>query len=64
MIKNAKNKQITDAASKEEGTPQEYFFHGNGEYEPITIIANSREEAERLWQERRVKVEPPQKINE
>lgn len=29
--------------------PQEFHFPGSGQYEPITITANSREEAEKEW---------------
>jgi len=63
MIKNAKNKQIVDSETKIEGELQEFHFAGSGEYEPITILARSREEAEEIWQSKRKKVEKSQIIN-
>ncbi len=33
--------------NKKESVPtqQEYFFPGEGEYQPVTVVANSKEEA-------------------
>ncbi len=42
---------------------QEYFFSGGQEYLPQTIRADSREEAEKLWEGSRVKVDKPLKNN-
>lgn len=68
MEKNYKNKQITDTETKtpqtNEGALEDFFFAGGGEYEPLTVQARSREEAEEIWQKQRKKVEPAQKINE
>lgn len=65
MIKDAKNKQQTDSADKSqsEAPLEEYHFAGGGEYEPLAVQARSREEAEKLWQGKRKKVEPSQIIN-
>ncbi len=41
----------------EAGVGQEYHFAGGLEYEPRTGKAASREEAEKLWQQLRKKVE-------
>lgn len=35
----------------------EYHFSGGGEYEPCTIKATSREEAEKKWEKERKAVE-------
>lgn len=60
MQTNNKNKMI---GKEEVKTKQEYFFSGGLEYEPQTIRADSRDEAERLWKESRRKVaEPLQEI--
>jgi len=41
-----------------EATPvEEHHFAGGLEYEPLTVKAASREEAEKLWQQLRKKVE-------
>ncbi|GIW70362.1 MAG: hypothetical protein KatS3mg101_1109 [Patescibacteria group bacterium] len=62
MLKNYKNKQITDeAVVKTSEEEQEYHFSGGGEYEPMTIKAHSYEEALAKWEQIRKKVE--QKIN-
>ena len=39
------------------GSPQEFFFPGGLEYKPQTITANSREEAEEIYEKTKVKVE-------
>jgi len=36
---------------------EEYFFSGGLEYEPQTISAESREEAEKIWEETKKKVD-------
>lgn len=55
MITNAKNKVPArgEAAIKETSELQEYHFPGGLEYEPVTIRAHSREEAEAEWQRTR-----------
>jgi len=62
MQKDSKNKMIDGAGIKDKAaevrTEQEYHFAGGLEYEPLTVKAASREEAEKLWQEKRKKVEP------
>lgn len=63
MQKESKNKQITGAQNKE-AELEEFHFSGGGEYEPLSVKARSREEAEEIWQKERKKVEPIQKINE
>lgn len=55
MLKNYKNKLITDSENKDEEL-QEFHFAGGLEYEPITIQARSREEAEEIWQIKRVAI--------
>ena len=59
MQKEAKNKQITDANNKSQSTNelQEFHFAGGLEYEPLTVQARNREEAEEIWQKERKKVE-------
>lgn len=61
MINNSKNKMVKSEEVKNKS--QEYFFSGGQEYLPQTIRADSREEAEKLWKESRVKVEKPLKEN-
>lgn len=61
MLKDSKNKMIDGAGIRDktaEAIEQEYHFAGGLEYEPFTVKAASREEAEKLWQEKRKKVEP------
>ena len=36
---------------------KEYHFAGSGKFHPLTITAVSREEAEKIWQKERKKVE-------
>lgn len=67
MEKGSKNKMMdgTEAKNKTEQSPpepqeQEWHFSGGLEYEPITVRAKSREEAEAIWLQTRKKVE---KIN-
>jgi hypothetical protein len=60
MQTNNKNKMI---GKEEVKTKQEYFFSGGQEYLPQTIRADSREEAEKLWEGSRVKVDKPLKNN-
>lgn len=64
MQKEAKNKQVTGVTNKAEGELQEFHFAGGGEYQPLSVHARSREEAEEIWRKERKKVEPSQTINE
>jgi len=61
MQKDSKNKMIDGSGAKDksaEATPvEEHHFAGGLEYEPLTVKAASREEAEKLWQQLRKKVE-------
>lgn len=50
MQTNNKNKMIDQTQVK---TKEEFFFAGGLEYLPQTIVAESREEAERTWLETR-----------
>lgn len=58
MIKKAKNKDMADApvAKENKGVAQEYFFAGGTEYKPVTIVADSKEEAEALYLKTRVQI--------
>lgn len=47
----------TPAKNKAVGTPQEFFFAGGLEYKPQTVTANSREEAEAIYEKTKQKVE-------
>lgn len=49
---------ITDAKNKITGGEwfEEFHFSGSGEYEPQTIRARTREEAEQEWQRTRVPI--------
>ena len=61
MQKDSKNKMIdgTQAKNKSGQSPpeQEWHFSGGLEYEPATVRAKSREEAETIWLQTRKKVE-------
>lgn len=60
MQTNNKNKMIGKENVKNK---QEYFFSGGQEYLPLTIRADSQEEAEKVWEQSRKKVEKPLKEN-
>jgi hypothetical protein len=63
MIEKAKNKIIGDPPSAKAEQPlEEYHFAGGREYEPLTVLAKSREEAEAIWINKSKKVEPNQII--
>ena len=53
MEKNYKNKMVKDSKTK----MLEFFYPGGGEYEPITIQAESQEKANELYEDRRIKVD-------
>ena len=59
MINEAKNKQIKPKETREEEL-QDFHFSGEGRYHPLLVQARSREEAEKIWLEKRTKVEPTQ----
>jgi hypothetical protein len=61
MQTNNKNNLIAKEDVKNKG--EEYFFSGGQEYLPQTIRADSQEEAEKLWEQSRKKVEKPLKEN-
>lgn len=35
---------------------EEFFFPGGGEYQPLTVTASDRDEAEEMWKDRRIPV--------
>jgi hypothetical protein len=51
---NNKNKMVDGTKEKNKGVgSEEFFFSGGLEYLPQTILAEGREEAEKIWQETR-----------
>jgi hypothetical protein len=60
MLKNYKNKQIAESENKGEELLEEYHFSGGLEYEPLTVKARSREEAEEIWRQKRIKIKVEQ----
>ncbi len=66
MQTKQKDKMISvdEAKNKSEQSLEEFHFGGGGEYQPITVRAASREEAEAIWTRERTKVEPSQIINQ
>ena len=65
MQREYKNKQmavgsVSTKAPAETGVPQEeFFFSGGGEYQPLTVTAESRDQAEEIWKERRIPTPKP-----
>jgi hypothetical protein len=47
----------TKEKTKMLGSPQEYFFPGGLEYKPLTVTANSQEEADEIYEKEKQKVE-------
>lgn len=45
-------------------TDQEFFFPGGTEYEPKTVTAKSIEEAQKIWDQEKQKVELPKNNQE
>ena len=43
---------------------KEYHFAGSGKYHPLTVTAKSREEAEKIWIEKRQEVKVEEKNNQ
>jgi hypothetical protein len=63
MIEKAKNKIIGEPQTTKSDLPlEEFHFAGGREYEPLTVHARSREEAEEIWMRERKKVESNQII--
>jgi len=59
MITEAKNKVMTPEAAKTKvatTSKEEYHFAGEGKYVPLTVLASSSEEAQKLWEKDRVEV--------
>ena len=54
MIENAKNTMMGDAPKK-----KHFLFGGDGIYWPKTIIAETIEEAEKLWHEAKTLISKP-----
>ena len=66
MQKEYKNKMINgqDVKTKDSSQVlQEYHFSGSGIYHPLTVKARSSQEAEKLWRQKRQKVESTQTSN-
>jgi hypothetical protein len=53
MEKEYKNKAINQSVNKELNL---YHFPGGGEYEPLTVEAESFDEAKKIWEQKRKKV--------
>jgi len=49
MITNAKNKQLGAEDIETKGEVQQFHFAGSLKYQPQTITASTREEAEEKW---------------
>lgn len=47
---------VVEAKTKYEEVLQEFFYPGGGEYEPITIVASSKEKADELYEIRKKKI--------
>jgi hypothetical protein len=62
MIESAKNKALDPAqnvtVTAKSQIVNEYHFAGAPDYEPISIVANTIEEATELWEKRRVALRP------
>jgi len=57
MQKDITNKAMQPEEVKNKSSAKEIFhFSGSGEYEPVSIEAENREEAERKWEKVRVKI--------
>ena len=54
MQTNNRNKAITSAETK--SAEIEFHFPGSGEYEPLTVKATSREEAQAIWEKEKKSV--------
>ena len=58
MIEQAKNKMVNQApeTKSETGLEQEFHFGGSGQFEPVTVIAHSIEEATEIWKKQRKEI--------
>ena len=57
MQKDITNKAMQpDKVNTKTVVKETFHFSGSGEYEPVSIEAENREEAERKWEEIRVKI--------
>jgi len=62
MQKISKNKMLEGDEVKNK-VLEEYFFSGGLEYEPQTISAENREDAEKIWEETKKKVDKNLEVN-
>jgi len=54
MQKNTQNKAMGDKEIKSKG--EQYHFSGGTEYKPMTVVANSQEEALKIYESKKEKV--------
>lgn len=52
MIENTKNKMVSKSPENK-AIEQQYHFGGSGQFEPMTVIAHSIEEATEIWKKQR-----------
>ena len=52
MIEQAKNKMVNQAPENKT-VEQQFHFGGSGQFEPMTVIAHSIEEATEIWKKQR-----------
>lgn len=60
MIQNSNDKMIKTASTKAEPRLEKYFFSGSTEHEPQSIEAQSYDEALKIWEKTKRKVDPNQ----
>lgn len=56
MMKNYQTKVMTPETGESQSGKEKYHFPGEGEYKPITIEAESLEEAEKEYEVKKEKV--------
>lgn len=54
MQEKQRSKEMKVESVKTKSIVEPYHFAGGGEYYPITVIAENREEAEKKWEKERV----------
>lgn len=65
MQREYKNKQMavgnvsTKSPAETGALQEEFFFPGGGEYQPLTVTAENRDQAEEVWKERRIPASKP-----
>jgi hypothetical protein len=59
MQNKSQNKAMTPETTAQKAQ-ESYFFAGGGEYEPISVVASSQEEALKKWEAVRKAVVKPQ----